>query len=62
MNRWNVKGDKSGPLKTRETFRKRLTETVVRLDALLPAGGKFLHRWRLQLNVTPDELLAVVRT
>jgi predicted transcriptional regulator of viral defense system len=26
------------------------------------AEGKFLRKWRLQLNVTPDELLAVVRT
>jgi predicted transcriptional regulator of viral defense system len=38
------------------------TDTVVRLEPLLPAGGKFLNRWRLQLNVTPDELFAAVRT
>ncbi|MDP3283910.1 MAG: hypothetical protein Q8M56_05745, partial [Desulfobacterales bacterium] len=47
-----------GTPKTREPLRERLTETVVRLDPLLPPGGKFLHRWRLQLNVTPEELLA----
>jgi len=51
-----------GTLKTREPLRERLTETVVRLEPLLPAGGKFLHRWRLQLNVTPEELLAAGRT
>ena len=51
-----------GSPKMRDPLRERLTETVVRLDPLLPAGGKFLRRWRLQLNVTPEELLAAVRT
>jgi predicted transcriptional regulator of viral defense system len=51
-----------GTPKTREPLRERLTDTVVRLDPLLPAEGKFLHRWRLQLNVTPEELLAVAKT
>jgi len=50
-----------GSPKMRDPLRERLTETVVRLDPLLPAGGKFFHRWRLQLNVTPEELLAAVR-
>jgi len=39
-----------------------LTSTYVRLDPILPAEGKRLRRWRLQLNVDPDELRAVVRT
>ena len=39
-----------------------LTETYVRLDPLLPSEGKFLRKWRLQLNVSPEELLSVVRT
>ena len=51
-----------GSPKMRDPLRERLTETVVRLEPLFPAGGTFLHRWRLQLNVTPDELLAAVRT
>lgn len=51
-----------GSPEMRGPLRERLTETVVRLDPLLPAVGKFLHRWRLQLNVTPEELLAVART
>jgi predicted transcriptional regulator of viral defense system len=51
-----------GSPKKRDPLRERLTDTVVRLEPLLPAGGKFLHRWRLQLNVTPDEMLAVART
>ena len=33
-----------------------LTATYQRLDPLLPAEGGFLSRWRLQLNVTPEEL------
>ena len=36
-----------------------LTATYQRLDPLLPANGAFLSRWRLQLNVAPDELDAV---
>jgi len=43
-------------------LRSRLTDTYARLDPLLPAEGKYLRKWRLQLNVTPDELLSVVRT
>ncbi|MFQ5456023.1 MAG: transcriptional regulator [Nitrospirota bacterium] len=39
-----------------------LTETYVRLDPLLPSEGKFLRRWRLNLNISPEELRSVVRT
>lgn len=48
-------GDASalGPL------RAKLTATYQRLDPLLPAEGAFLSRWRLQLNITPEELDAV---
>lgn len=45
-----------------ERLRSRLTATYVRLDPLLPAEGKRLRRWRLQLNVDPEELRAVVTT
>jgi predicted transcriptional regulator of viral defense system len=45
-----------------ELLRLHLTDTYVQLDPLLPPDGKFLRRWRLQLNVTPEELLSVVRT
>lgn len=48
--------------KMRDPLRKRLTETVVRLDPLLPTEGKFLHRWRLQLNISPEELLSAAKT
>lgn len=39
-----------------------LTESYVKLDPILPSEGKFIRKWRLQLNVTPNELLSVVRT
>ena len=45
-----------------ERLRRALTGTYVRLDPVLPAEGKRLHRWRLQLNVDPEELRAVVWT
>jgi predicted transcriptional regulator of viral defense system len=42
-----------------EPLRAELTATYQRLDPLLPAAGAFVSRWRLQLNVTPEELDAV---
>lgn len=45
-----------------EILRSHLTETYARIDPILPAEGKFIRRWRLQLNVSPDELLSAVRT
>jgi predicted transcriptional regulator of viral defense system len=39
-----------------DRLRSKLTATYQRLDPLLPAQGAFLSRWRLQLNVTPEEL------
>jgi predicted transcriptional regulator of viral defense system len=47
---------------SRDRLRDRLTETYVNLDPLLPAEGKYLRKWRLRLNVSPDELLLTVRT
>ncbi|HKY32118.1 MAG TPA: type IV toxin-antitoxin system AbiEi family antitoxin [Candidatus Polarisedimenticolia bacterium] len=45
-----------------DRLRRGLTSTYIRLDPVLPAEGKHLRRWRVQLNVTPEELRAVVRT
>jgi predicted transcriptional regulator of viral defense system len=42
-----------------DRLRQRLTKTYLPLDPLLPAGGRFLARWRLRLNVDPEEILAV---
>lgn len=43
-------------------LKKALTNTYIRLDPSLPAGGHYYRRWRLQLNVTPEEIQSVVRT
>ncbi|MCL6505904.1 MAG: type IV toxin-antitoxin system AbiEi family antitoxin domain-containing protein [Bryobacteraceae bacterium] len=45
-----------------DRLRNGLTATYVRLDPVLPGEGKRLRRWRLQLNVDPEELRAVVGT
>ena len=42
-----------------ETLRDSLSATYQRLDPVLAAEGPHLARWRLQLNVLPDELLAL---
>jgi predicted transcriptional regulator of viral defense system len=45
-----------------QDFQKSLTATYVRLDPLLPAEGHHLARWRLQINVSPEELQMVRST
>jgi predicted transcriptional regulator of viral defense system len=45
-----------------ERLRQQLTATYALLDPLLPAEGKLMARWRLRLNVDPDEIQAVART
>lgn len=45
-----------------EALRIRLTPTFQRLDPLLPNEGRMLSRWRIRLNVTPDELAAIRST
>ena len=39
-----------------EPLRSLLTPTYQRLDPLLPPDGRFLSRWRIRLNITPEEL------
>ncbi|MBZ0273705.1 transcriptional regulator [bacterium] len=43
-------------------LQKRLTNAYEVLDPLLPDEGRHLSRWRLRLNVSPEELEAVTRT
>jgi predicted transcriptional regulator of viral defense system len=45
-----------------DRLRAKLTSTYALLDPLMPAEGPFQARWRLRVNVEPDELRAVVRT
>ena len=40
-------------------LRDTLSETYAPLDPLLPKEGTHLRRWRLQLNITPQELESV---
>lgn len=44
---------------TLDSLRNLLTNTYQTLDPMLPAEGSYMSRWRLQLNVTPEELDAV---
>ncbi|MCC6998938.1 MAG: transcriptional regulator [Deltaproteobacteria bacterium] len=43
-------------------LRAALSATYATLDPTLPAEGPWLSRWRLRLNVEPDELRALVGT
>jgi predicted transcriptional regulator of viral defense system len=45
-----------------QALRKTLTATYGRLDPVLPAVGPHLAKWRLQINVSPEELQAVRST
>jgi predicted transcriptional regulator of viral defense system len=45
-----------------ELLRRKLTATYVLLDPTLPAEGKFIARWRLRLNVSPEEIKTLIRT
>ncbi len=44
------------------TLKQHLSKSYVLLDPVLPDQGRYLARWRLRLNMEPDELLALVRT
>ena len=45
-----------------DRLRRSLTATYAVLDPMLPAEGTYVSRWRLRVNVSPDELEAVRRT
>ena len=45
-----------------ELLRKKLTAAYVLLDPMLPAEGKFIARWRLRLNVSPEGIKTIIRT
>ena len=50
------------PVKQMERLRKKLSQTYALLDPGLPREGKYLAKWRLRLNVSEEELKAIVRT
>jgi len=43
-------------------LQKQLTNTYSKLDPSLPASGKYLKKWRIQVNVSKDELLKAIKT
>jgi predicted transcriptional regulator of viral defense system len=45
-----------------DRLRAKLTSTYALLDPLMAAEGPYQARWRLRVNVEPDELRAMVRT
>ncbi len=45
-----------------ELLRKKLTASYALLDPLLPTEGNFIARWKLRLNVSPEEIGAIIRT
>ncbi|OIO08811.1 MAG: hypothetical protein AUJ52_07575 [Elusimicrobia bacterium CG1_02_63_36] len=45
----------------RAALRQRLGKAYVLLDPTLPAEGKFLAKWRLRLNISAEELRAVLQ-
>ena len=45
-----------------ELLKQQLTPTYQLLDPSLPKEGKYVAEWRVQLNVTEEELLALTRT
>jgi predicted transcriptional regulator of viral defense system len=45
-----------------ERLRAQLTATYTLLDPVMPAEGPWHSRWRVRVNVEPDELHALVRT
>ena len=48
-----------GPESELARLRDALSEAYAPLDPMLPGEGTHLRRWRLQLNVTPQELQSV---
>ncbi|MCP5102680.1 MAG: transcriptional regulator [bacterium] len=45
-----------------DRLRERLSATYAILDPMLPNEGRLLARWRLKLNIRPEEIQSVVRT
>ncbi len=45
-----------------DLLRKKLTSTYMLLDPAMPDEGKFIARWRLRLNVSPEEIKSIIRT
>ncbi|MBL8715794.1 MAG: hypothetical protein JNL79_07345 [Myxococcales bacterium] len=53
--------DIAGPAEI-ERLRAELTTTYALLDPVMPAEGPWSSRWRVRVNVEPEELRSLVRT
>ena len=51
-----------GDVQTRNLLEKKLTKSYSLLDPSLFQEGRFTSKWRLRLNVSPDEIKYAVRT
>jgi len=51
-----------GAAKEPERLREKLTATHALLDPSLPPEGRYDGRWRIRLNISPEEILAAART
>jgi predicted transcriptional regulator of viral defense system len=47
---------------TAENLKRFITPTIVLLDPSLPAQGKRQSKWRIRVNLAPEELLEIIRT
>ena len=52
---------KIGTKKKIRTLQNKLTSSYASLDPMLPDDGKFMARWRLRLNVSPEEIESIIR-
>jgi len=59
---WLLEVYRLAPSHELERLRSTLTTTYVPLDPALSAEGPYLRRWRLRLNVSPEELEAIRST
>jgi predicted transcriptional regulator of viral defense system len=48
--------------KIKRELQSLLTKSFTLLDPSLPAQGRYFSRWRIRINLNPDELKAVTRT
>ena len=51
-----------GAAKEPERLREKLTAAYAVLDPSLPPEGRYDGRWRIRLNISPEEILAAART
>lgn len=50
------------PNESSEGLQKMVTATFVLLDPSLPSKGRYQSKWRLRINLDPEELKAIVKT